>query len=212
MRNTIIYAILFALIFSFAACDEDCLIEQVTDDISTSEESVVFKQSDESRGDSEGYMEQKPSGIYLNGELVSSLGSAFCGGAIADPSKGSSFRCQIYKESFTTGPDWGKVPVDIAIDGFIYKNKEYSSLAEGINRIRVNGGFGLSIPLGQGEYKGGCLQVSNVKIVYYKMASVKDSQTGENNNDAKIDIDITLKDGSSLIIHYRGTTPHDGYY
>ena len=204
MRNTFIYAILFALIFSFAACDKD--------DIPTSEESDELIQSEVVRSDNEGYMEQKPSGIYLNGELVSSLGSAFCGGAIADPTKGISFRCQMYKESFTTGPDWGKVPVDIAIDGFEYKNKEYSSLAQGINRLIVNSGFGLLIPLEQGEYKGGCLQVSNVKIINYKMASVKDSKTGEKNNDAKIDIDITLKDGSSLIIHYRGTTPYDGYY
>lgn len=203
MRNSFIYAILFALIFSFAACDKD--------DIPTSEESDELIQSEEVRSDSEGYMEQKPSGIYLNGKLVSSLGSAFCGGGIADPSKGSSFRCQIYKESFTTGPDWNKVGVDVAIRGFKYKNKEYSSLAQGINRLIVNSGFGLLIPLEQGEYKGGCLQVSNVKIINYKMASVKDSKTGEKNNDAKIDIDITLKDGSSLIIHYRGTTPKDGY-
>ena len=70
----------------------------------------------------------------------------------------------------------------------------------------------LVIPLEQGVYQGGCEQVSAVRIQNYDAGTVKNSTTGAMNDDGKIDMAISLTDGRTLRIHYRGKIPYDGYY
>ena len=50
----------------------------------------------------EKYTSENPesSGIYLNGKCVVSIGSTFMGGGIAEPSKGSSHRCNMYEKYY----------------------------------------------------------------------------------------------------------------
>lgn len=155
-------------------------------------------------------------GIYLDGECVVSIGSTFMGGATADPIKGSSHRCHMYEKVFAHGPRWDEVASIVTIEGFRHKGVNYSAPGQFIDGISIdkdvlNLDAHLSIPLKQGKYKGGCKQVSAVRIKNYDWGTVKDQITGEMNDDGKIDIAISLKDGRKLRIHYRGKIQQDGY-
>ena len=159
--------------------------------------------------------ENDPSGIYLNGGRVASIGSVFWGGAIAAPSKGSSHRCHMYEKNYESGPSWDEVACIVSIVGFRHTGVTYSAPGQFIDRISINKDVlnlesHLSIPLEQGEYKGGCEQVSAVKITNYDRGTAKDHISGEMNDDGKFDIAISLTDGRMLRIHYRGTVPYDG--
>ena len=151
----------------------------------------------------------KSSGIYLNEKCVVSIGSTFTGGGIADPSEGISHRCHMYEKDYEYGPRWDEVTSVITIVGFRYTGVTYSAPGQFINGITIykdvlNLDGDLYIPLEQGEYKGGCEQVSTVRITNYDMATVTD-------DDGKIDIAISLTDGRMLRIHYRGKISNDGY-
>lgn len=153
----------------------------------------------------------KSSGIYLNEKCVISIGSTFMGGG-ADPSIGIgiSHRCHMYEKDYEYGPRWDEATSIITIVGFRYTGETYSAPGQFINGITIykdvlNLDSHLYIPLEQGEYKGGCEQVSAVRITNYDSGTVK-------NDDGKIDIAISLSDGRTLRIHYRGKIPHDGYY
>ena len=157
------------------------------------------------------------SGVYLNGERIFSIGSTFMGGAISNPSLGSSHRCNMYEKNYNSGPNWNEVSPIVFIRGFRYSGVTYSALGEIIETIWIskdvlNQDSPLVISLEQGKYKGGCDTVSSVKITNYSAGTIKNSVTGEMNADGKIDILITLTDGRSLRIHYRGKIPYDGYY
>lgn len=159
--------------------------------------------------------ETSDGGIYLDKECVISIGSSFVGGGTADPTKGSSHRCRMYEKVYESGPRWNEVSAVVAIEGFRYTGVTYSYPGQLIDRIEIskdvlNMDTNLSIPLDQGEYKGGCELVSSVKITNYDFGTVKDLR-GNKNDDGKIDIVISLTDGRSLQIHYRGRIPLDGY-
>ena len=159
----------------------------------------------------------KSSGIYLNGERIVSIGSAFMGGSIVDISKGTSHRCQMYEKNFAYGPNWNEVASIVFIVGFRYTGVTYSAPGQfidgiGISKDVLNLDTHLYIPLEQGEYKGGCEQVSAVRITNYDSGTVKNQTTGEMNDDGRIDIAISLSDGRTLRIHYRGKVPYDGYF
>jgi hypothetical protein len=161
--------------------------------------------------------EHESSGIYLNGERVVSIGSTFMGGAIANPSKGSSHRCHMYEKNYEHGPNWDVVASVVSIHGFRYTGVTYSAPGQFIDGIGIykdvlNLDSHLYIPLEQGAYKGGCELVSAVRITNYDGGTVKDQKTGAMNDDGKIDIAISLTDGRTLRIHYRGKVPYDGYY
>ena len=161
--------------------------------------------------------ELESSGIYLNGKCVVPIGSTFMGGGIANPSKGSSHRCHMYEKYYEYGPNWDKVTSVVTIVGFRYTGIIYSAPGQyidgiGIDKDVLNLDTHLYIPLEQGKYKGGCEQVSAVWITNYDNGTVKDKITGEKNDDGKIDIAISLTDGRTLRIHYRGKVPYDGYY
>lgn len=160
--------------------------------------------------------EPESSGIYLNGKRIVSIGSTFMGGGIADLFEGSSHRCQMYEQYYEYGPKWDEVYAVVGIWGFEHTGVTYSAPGQFIDGIAINKDVlhqdtHLSIPLEQGEYKGGCEQVSSVKITNYDNGTVKDRFTGEMNADGKIDIAISLTDGRKLRIHYRGKIPYDGY-
>lgn len=157
------------------------------------------------------------SGIYVGGKCVVPIGSTFMGGGVADPNKGSSHRCQMYEQYFAQGPSWDEVASVVAISGFRYTGVTYSEPGQFIDYIGISGAIlsldaPLRIPLEQGKYKGGCEQVSSVKITNYNPGTVKNRITGDMNDDGKIDIVISLKDGRTLLIHYRGKILYDGYY
>ena len=75
----------------------------------------------------------------------------------------------------------------------------------------ANLGTELSIPLQQGEYKGGCDYVSSVKFKNFCSVDAMDEVTDEM-IEGKIDIIISLKDGRTIRVHYRGPIMHQQYY
>ena len=161
--------------------------------------------------------EPSSSGVYLDGKCIVSIGSTFMGGAVANPTKGSSHRCHMYEKYFEHGPSWDQVASLVTITGFRYTGVTYSEPGQfidfiGISRAVLNLDTPLSIPLEQGEYKGGCDLVSSVRITNYDNGTVKNQTTGDMNDDGKIDIEISLTDGRTLRIHYRGKILYDGYY
>jgi hypothetical protein len=167
----------------------------------------------------EKYASDQPSssGVYLDGKCIVSIGSTFWGGAIANPNKGSSHRCNMYQEYFEHGPSWDQVASFVSITGFRYTGVTYSEPGQFIDFIGISGAVldldtPLLIPLEQGKYKGGCDLVSSVRIDNFDGSTVKDQITGDMNDDGKIDIVISLKDGHTLRIHYRGKILHDGYF
>ena len=160
--------------------------------------------------------EPSSSGVYLDGKCIVSIGSTFMGGAMANPNKGSSHRCHMYEKYFEHGPNWFQVASVVGISGFRYTGVTYSEPGQYIDLIGINGTVldletPLAIPLEQGKYKGGCDLVSSVRIKTYDCGTVKDQITGDMNDDGKIDIVISLKDGRTLRIYYRGKILYDGY-
>jgi hypothetical protein len=161
--------------------------------------------------------EPSSSGVYLGEKRIVSIGSTFMGGGIADPTIGSSHRCHMYEQYLERGPSWDKVASVVTITGFRYTGVTYSEPGQSINCIFISGAVldldsPLAIPLEQGKYKGGCDLVSSVRITNYDRGTVKNQVTGDMNDDGKIDIVISLTDGRTLRIHYRGKIPYDGYY
>ena len=161
--------------------------------------------------------EPASSGIYVGGECIVPIGSTFMGGGVANPNKGSSHRCHMYEQYFAQGPSWDEVASVVGISGFRYTGVTYSEPGQFIDYIGISGAVlnldtPLRIPLEQGKYKGGCELVSSVRITNYNPGTVKDRVTGDMNDDGKIDIFISLKDGRTLVIHYRGKILYDGYY
>lgn len=154
-----------------------------------------------------------------DGTFTYPIGSVFCGGAVADPQKGSSHRCHFYQEKFTEGPRWSEVEALVVIDGFRYRDVEYNEPGQYIDYIRINGldaslglGTGLTIPMNQGKYKGENELIKDVQIKSYKLASYNENE-GHQNPDADIHIVITSKAGDIITIRFaHGVTPHDGYY
>ena len=160
--------------------------------------------------------EPSSSGVYLDGKCIVSIGSTFMGGAVANPTKGSSHRCHMYEKYFEHGPSWDQVASLVTITGFRYTGVTYSEPGQfidfiGISRAVLDLDTPLSIPLEQGKYKGGCDLVSSVRITNYDNGTVKNQTTGDMNDDGKIDIEISLTDGRTLRIHYRGKILYDGY-
>ena len=152
------------------------------------------------------------SGIYLDGQQIVSLRSAFVGGAMPSPEM-SSNRCHIYEKKYKTGPKWNEVKEVVYIEGVKYSDKEYTSLSQSLERIEItfpseiSGLSGtLVIPMTQGKYNGGCEKVSAVKLLHYVW------ENGNENKDGEIDIAITLTDGRSLRIYYAGSTLGDDYF
>ena len=146
-------------------------------------------------------------GLYLDGRCIVRLRSAFNGGAMA--SEGTSNRCRIYEKDLETGPRWDEVPEVIRLQGFMYRDDEYSSLGQSLLGITVlfpddSSGLGetLMIPMTQGEYDGRCDKVSAVKVIDYSFLS---------SGGISVEIDIKLVDGRSLRIHYSGKVSSDGY-
>ena len=161
--------------------------------------------------------EPSSSGVYLDGKCIVPIGSTFMGGGTANPLKGSSHRCHMYEKYFEHGPSWDQVASVVTITGFRYTDVTYSEPGQYIDLIGINGTVldretPLVIALEQGEYKGGCDLVSSVRITNYDMGTVKNQITGDMNDDGKIDIVISLTDGRTLRIHYRGKILYDGYY
>lgn len=155
------------------------------------------------------------SGVYLNGRCVVPIGSTFMGGGVAQPSKGSSHRCHMYEYGYEKGPLWEEAIVTIL--GFRHTGITYSKPGQFIDMIVIDGSVlkldaPLVIPLEQGVYQGGCEQVSSVRIQNYTSGTVKNITTGAMNDDGKIDMAISLTDGRTLRIHYRGRIPYDGYF
>lgn len=152
-------------------------------------------------------------GIFVNGVRKSALKSCFVGGGIADPSKGTSYRCHIYSEHLSEGPDWNEVQEKVFIGGFKYKRKEYGDTGDFIDHIFVRdvASIGdLVIPMNQGKYEGGNELVSSVSIIDYKRGVY--DKLGNQTENARFQIRIVLKDKRKIEIRYVGNTPYDGYY
>ena len=158
-------------------------------------------------------------GIYLDGEIIVSLQSAFAGGSTADPTWGTSHRFHLFEQKIESCPNWFEVPAVVGIEGFRHSGKEYESLGKAVDYINLIfpvqiAGLGntLDIPMEQGKYKGESREVSAVKIIRYSLSTVENSVERKHNNDGEIEIVITLKDGRSLRIHYHGATPNDNVF
>lgn len=146
-------------------------------------------------------------GIFVNDLLETELKSAFVGGAVADPSIGSSHRLHIYEKNYSSGPRWNEVKEVVHITGFRYTGTDYPNLGACISSITVNGPSSigtLAIPLNQGKYEGGNELVSSVKIANYSF--------GSQDEKAQIDIRITLKDNQTIGILYSGPAHYDNYF
>jgi hypothetical protein len=112
---------------------------------------------------------------------------------------------------------WEEATSIVTIFGFRHNGITYSKPGQFIDTIVIDGSVlkqdaPMLIPLEQGLYQGGCERVSSVRIQNYTAGTVKDRMTGKMNDDGKIDIAISLTDGRTLRIHYRGKIPYDGYY
>ena len=152
-------------------------------------------------------------GVYVNNSIDIELRSAFVGGAIANPSEGSSHRFHMYEGSYQEGPRWDEVKETVYIEGFRHTGKDYSNFADCIDGIAICGLHSisdLSVSLNQGRYEGGNDAVSAVKINGYSFGEY--DKEGNQIKDSQIDIDIILKDGRTISIRYSGKTPYDGYY
>lgn len=152
-------------------------------------------------------------GVFVDNVRNTRLKSAFVGGGVADPTKGSSYRCHIYSEYYEEGPEWDKVQHKVLITGFRYSGKEYQDNGDFIDYIWIHDvpSIGdLAIPMNQGKYEGGSDLVSSVSIdTYYRGAYAKD---GSQTEDARFKIRVVLKDKRRIDIRYVGATPYDDYY
>lgn len=156
----------------------------------------------------EKYSSDKPesSGIYLDGERVISIGSAFWGSH--NESQERVFFCMLYENDYTLDAYPPHIaPSVAAVYGLRETGVSYSTHGY-LNYLVIpdiaNLGTELSIPLQQGEYKGGCDYVSSVKIKNFGSLDAMDEVTGEMDR-GKIDMIISLKDGRTIRVHYRGT-------
>lgn len=185
----------------------------ITVGVASCKELIDFERPDDEDGTLNRELVTKNSGL----EKVIPIGSVFVGGAVADPKMGSSHRCHFYDEAFTEGPKWNEVAERIFIEGFRHKGIEYTAPGQYIDKIRIrldsSSGVGnwLQIPMNQGKYEGGCELVKDVKINSYKFSTYQ-SDMETLNDDAKIDIRIRMKDGTTLAILFAGKTPYDGYF
>ena len=109
----------------------------------------------------EKYASDKPesSGIYLDGERVVSIGSVYWG-SHNDDSRGRTFHFELYEDGFESGaypPRFS--PCVAAVYGLRETGVSYSAHGY-LDHLYIpdiaNLGTGLTIPLLQGEYKGGC--------------------------------------------------------
>ena len=164
----------------------------------------------------EKYASDKPesSGFYLDGERVVSIGSAYWG-SHNDDSRGRTFHFELYEDGFESGaypPRFS--PCVAAVYGLRETGVSYSAHGY-LDHLYIpdiaNLGTGLTIPLLQGEYKGGCVYVSSVKFKNFCSVDAMDEVTDEM-IEGKIDIIISLKDGRTIRVHYRGPIMHQQYY
>lgn len=157
--------------------------------------------------------------VSKDGTYVFPIGSVFVGGAVADPSKGSSHRCHFYTQKFSEGPRWDEVQSLVYIGGFRWKDVEYTKPGQYIDYILLTfpeeiPGLGttIQIPMEQGKYNGGNDLIKDVKINSYQFASYAD-YSGTQNKDSDIDIVITTAAGDKISLLFKNDiTPYDGYY
>lgn len=148
--------------------------------------------------------EHESSGVYLNGSCIAPLGSTFISGGMVDPAVGTWAFYQLYEENLVHYPR-GAVPT-VTVGGNHYTGTTYSNTGQFIDGISIHTwALDLYVPLEQGVYKGGCEQVSSVRITNYDEGTNK-------NGDGKIDIILSLTDGQTLRIHYRGKVLSSGMY
>ena len=154
--------------------------------------------------------------------LVFPIGSVFVGGGVANPSKGSSHRCHFYTQKFSEGPSWDEVDALVTIMGFRYRDVDYTEPGQYIDFIHLllpeeipGLGTDITIPMKQGQYKGGNDLIRDVQIKSDRFSSVSDTDSGSYtlNKDADIDIVITTTAGDMIMLVFNNeVTPFDGYY
>lgn len=157
--------------------------------------------------------------VSKDGTYVFPIGSVFVGGAVANPSEGSSHRCHFYTQKFSEGPNWDEVMSLVYIGGFRWRDVEYTKPGQFIDLIILNfpdeiPGLGttIQIPMEQGKYNGGNDLIKDVKINSYQFATFAD-YSGTQNKDADIDIVITTTAGDKISLIFKNdVTPYDGYY
>lgn len=152
-------------------------------------------------------------GVFVNGVRKSALKSCFVGGGTADPSKGSSYRCHIYSEYHSEGPNWNEVQEKVLVRGFHHNGKEYGDTGDFIDYISICdvASIGnLIIPMNQGRYEGANELVSSVSIIDYDRGAF--DKLGHQTEYARFHIRIVLKDGRTIEIRYVGNTPYDDYF
>lgn len=163
----------------------------------------------------EDYVFNGENGIFVDGVKVVPIESAFVGGGVSNPSKGSFHRFNMYSEYYENGPSWHEVLSVVYINGFRYKGTEYTSPGQylsfvGFSLGGAHGLDGLGVELDQGVYKGSNDLVKSVKVKSYYFG--RDDVNGKQIEDSVIDISIKLKDSTVIDIKYKGLTPFDGYY
>lgn len=152
-------------------------------------------------------------GVFINGVMDADLQSAFVGGSIANPERGSSYRCHLYSDFYADGPSWDKVEAKVYISGFRYAGKSYKDNGDFIDNIiicNVASIGDLEIPMNQGKYEGGNEYVSSVSIDEYYRAPY--DIDGNRKTDSRFVIRIMLKDKRRIDIRYIGKTPFDNYF
>ena len=144
------------------------------------------------------------------------IGSAFSGGAVADPTKGSSHLYRCYMEHFTECPNCSEVKHLVLIKGFRHVGTKYTEPGQFVDFINIildsSLGYGelLEIPMNQGKYEGGNDLVKDVKINSCHTSSFKEDHWNVN-EDGKIDVRIIMKDGTKIAILFAGAIPPDDY-
>lgn len=199
----------FALAFMvvFASCNERLFWPDDEDGFLNQE--LVIKNAD-------GTLMKTKNKLAIGNKKSYPIGSAFCGGSISDPTKGSSHRYHCYEEHFTEGPNWLEVNIMVMIRGFCYRGTKYTEPGQMVDFIKLeldpSLGYGerLIIPMNQGKYEGGCDLVKDVKINSLNCSSYKEDHWTVN-EDGKIDIRILMKDGTKIAILYAGAIPPDDY-
>jgi len=146
------------------------------------------------------------SGIFVDGKVSLEIATAYVGGGVSDPNKGSSFRLSLQEkrensDGMISHPRGVNNP-QVYIAGFRYKGREYSKPGGFVDRIVIHHPFETVINLEQGKYQGSNPEVKSVTFEKFEIESER----------AEILIDIVMQSGQKIKIAYNGPVSYDGLY
>lgn len=149
--------------------------------------------------------------VKVDGNECCQLKSAFSDGGVADPSRGSSFILELYKDNYAKCPSWELC--EVLIEGFEYNDKTYGNLTEEVERIVIKNlpNIGqLNVNLNQGKYEGTNEKVESVDVQKLEFPAV--DEKGNMKKPGNVSLAIKIKDGTVIRVNYSGTIQWNGRY